>query len=118
MACIGDFTRTSDGFTGTLRTLTVNTKVRLEPAKPSNNEKAPDYRMFAGSAGLPGGAEIGAAWIKTSAKGKPSVSVKLDDPSFPAPVWARLTEVEGSGIWELIWSRDPIKTDKPEAGGQ
>jgi uncharacterized protein (DUF736 family) len=33
------------------------------------------------------------------------VSVKLDDPSFPAPIYASLVAVEGSEEFSLIWSR-------------
>ena len=35
----------------------------------------------------------------------PSISVKLDDPSFPAPIYATLIEVEGEEGLQLIWSR-------------
>ena len=34
-----------------------------------------------------------------------SSSVKLDDPSFPAPIYASLVEVEGEDGLSLIWSR-------------
>nr|WP_246661263.1 DUF736 family protein [Rhizobium sp. ERR1071] len=33
------------------------------------------------------------------------LSVKLDDPSFLAPVYARLAGVEGEDGLQLIWSR-------------
>jgi len=37
---------------------------------------------------------------------KPTLpSVKLDDPSFPAPIYATLAEVEGEDGLQLIWSR-------------
>jgi uncharacterized protein (DUF736 family) len=32
-------------------------------------------------------------------------SVKLDDPSFPAPIYASLVEAEGGEGHSLIWSR-------------
>src|SRR5882757_11047759 len=45
MAQIGTFTRDEDGsYTGTIRTLSLNIKVRFVPAEPSQNEKAPDLR--------------------------------------------------------------------------
>ena len=34
------------------------------------------------------------------------ISVKLDDPSFPAPIYATLTEVQGQEGLQLIWSRN------------
>ena len=43
MAQIGTFTRDEDGsYTGTIRTLSLNIKVRFVPAEPSQNEKAPE----------------------------------------------------------------------------
>jgi uncharacterized protein (DUF736 family) len=99
MAQIGTFTRGEDGsYTGTIRTLSLNIKVRLVPAEPSQNEKAPDLRVLAGN-----NVEIGAAWKRTSKENTVYHSVKLDDPSFPAPIYANLVEVEGG--FALVWSR-------------
>jgi uncharacterized protein (DUF736 family) len=39
MANIGTFTADKDGFTGTLRTLTLNVKVKLVPNDKGDNEK-------------------------------------------------------------------------------
>lgn len=98
MANIGTFTAEKDGFTGTLRTLTLNVKVKLVPNDKGDNEKAPDFRLQAA------GHDIGAAWKKTSEARREYLSVTLDDPSFPATVYARLIENE-SGTHDLIWSR-------------
>jgi len=103
MANIGTFTTDKDGFAGTLRTLTLNVKVKLVLNDKGDNEKAPDYRAQAA------GHDIGAAWNKTSEAGREYKSVSLDDPSFPAPVYARLIENE-DGTHDLIWSRS-----KPQA---
>ena len=54
------------------------------------------------------GHDIGAAWNKTSEAGREYKSVTLDDPSFPAPVYARLIEGE-NGTHDLIWSRSKPK---------
>ena len=102
MANIGSFTADKDGYTGTLRTLTLNVKVKLVPNDKGDSEKAPDFRVQAASH------DIGAAWKKTSEAGRPYVSVSLDDPSFPATVYARLIENEG-GTHDLIWSRSKPK---------
>jgi uncharacterized protein (DUF736 family) len=48
--------------------------------------------------------EFGAAWKKTSGEGRDYLSVKLDDPSFPAPIYATLVEEEDD-THGLIWSR-------------
>jgi uncharacterized protein (DUF736 family) len=50
-----------------------------------------------------GRAEIGAAWSKRSNESRDYLSVKLDDPSFTAPIYANL--VEEGGAFALIWSR-------------
>jgi hypothetical protein len=47
MANIGTFTADKDGFTGTLRTLTLNVKVKLVPNDKGDNENAPDFRLQA-----------------------------------------------------------------------
>jgi hypothetical protein len=57
--------------------------------------------------------EFGAAWKKTSRDRRDYLSVKLDDPSFPAPIYASLVESDGEGI-ALIWSRR-APTDQPPA---
>jgi uncharacterized protein (DUF736 family) len=49
--------------------------------------------------------EIGAAWQKRSTEGRDYLSVKLDDPSFMAPIYASLfADEEGEGF-SLIWTR-------------
>ena len=54
--------------------------------------------------GAPHNAEIGAAWKKISKADRPYLSATLDDPSFPATIYARLVEGE-IGAHNLIWSR-------------
>jgi uncharacterized protein (DUF736 family) len=49
--------------------------------------------------------EFGAAWKKTSAEGDEYLSVKLDHPSLPAPIYATLVESDEAGTHNLIWSR-------------
>lgn len=99
MTTIGTFTAAKDGFTGTVRTLTVNVKVKIVPA-PKATENAPDYRILAGTF------EIGAAWKKTAqASQREYLSVTLDDPSFPGTLYARLVQNEDGNDHSLIWSR-------------
>ena len=100
MATIGTFTSTSTGFTGSIKTLTLNVKARFERIE-TPSDKGPHFRIFA--SGL---VELGAAWQKHSEQsGRDYLSVKLDDPSFPAPIYATLVEVEGEDGLQLIWSR-------------
>ena len=97
MTSIGTFTRQDDGFNGTLRTLAFSVNVRIVPI-PKSKENGPDYRVLAGPT------EIGAAWKRQSAANKHYLSVKLDDPSFSAPINARLVDAEDGGA-TLYWSR-------------
>ena len=96
MATIGSFTKNDTGFSGSVKTLTLNVKATFR-ADDSENDKAPDYRIFAGST------EFGAAWKKTSRENTDYLSVKLDDPSFPAPIFANLVDADDG--YSLIWSR-------------
>ena len=98
MATIGTFTRAGDSFTGSVKTLSINAKATIKPAEKAS-DKAPEYRVFAGAI------EFGAAWKKTSGEGRTYLSIKLDDPSFPAPIYATLVEAEEAGSYSLIWSR-------------
>ncbi len=82
MANIGTFTTLNDGFTGTLHTLTLKAKIAFVPNDKST-ANAPDYRILSS-----GGVEIGAAWKKLSQNDRPYLSVTLDDPAFPATVYA------------------------------
>ncbi len=52
-----------------------------------------------------GRAEIGAAWSRRSNEGRDYLSVKLDDPSFNAPIYANLFDDEDGDGYTLIWSR-------------
>ena len=99
MATIGTFTSTENGFTGSIRTLALNVKARI--ARIENpSDKGPQFRIFAANV------ELGAAWQKRSEQtDRDYLSVKLDDPSFPAPIYATLAEVEGEDGLQLIWSR-------------
>lgn len=99
MATIGTFSKneTGAGYTGAVKTLTLNVKAKIIPAE-KENDKAPDFRIFAGAK------EFGAAWKKTAKESEREyLSVKLDDPSFPAPIYASL--VESDDGFSLIWSR-------------
>lgn len=99
MAIIGEFTTNGATITGNVRTLTVSLKARLNPIERTSRD-APDFRITAGP-----GVEIGAGWSQISNDGEPYISVKLDDPSFNAPIYANLFDEEGGESYTLIWSR-------------
>jgi uncharacterized protein (DUF736 family) len=99
MATIGTFAAQDNGFIGSIKTLTLNVKAKFV-ASEKENDKAPDYRILSGVI------QCGAAWKKIARDSdREYVSVKLDDPSFPAPIYASLVKVEGDESFTLIWSR-------------
>ncbi|ASJ91079.1 MULTISPECIES: DUF736 domain-containing protein [Sphingomonadales] len=98
MAIIGTFTKSGDGFNGTIKTLTLSAKVSFKPIE-LEGDKAPNFRVTVGTV------EFGAAWKKTSRENRDYLSVKLDDPTFPAPIYASLVETDTAGEYALIWSR-------------
>ncbi|MDO7836306.1 DUF736 domain-containing protein [Sphingobium sp. HBC34] len=99
MAMIGTFTANSKGeFTGVIKTLILNTKAVFRPIT-KDGDKSPDFSVSTADM------DIGAAWKKTSREGRDYTSVKLDDPTFPAPIYATLSETETAGEYTLIWSR-------------
>jgi uncharacterized protein (DUF736 family) len=100
MANIGTFTKTAKGYTGEIVTMSVQQKkVRIEAEPDIQNDKAPTHRVFVGRA------EIGAGWAKRSNEGRDYLSLKLDDPSFAAPIYANLFDDEDGTTYNLIWSR-------------
>jgi len=100
MATIGTFTKSGNEYVGEIVTLSVQAKnVRLVPEDNRSGDKAPSHRVMVGRA------EIGAAWSATAQSGRDYLAVKLDDPSFTAPIYANLFDDEGSETYSLIWSR-------------
>ena len=99
MATIGTFTKNENGagFAGSVKTLTLNVKAAQLRANEKTDDKAPDFRIFAGQT------EFGAAWKKVSRENREYLSVKLDDPSFAAPIYASLVDADEG--YSLIWSR-------------
>ena len=100
MANIGSFKKSGNEYQGEIVTLSVQTKsVRIVPEVNRSNDNAPSHRVFVGRA------EIGAAWSKRSNEGRDYLSLKLDDPSFTAPIFANLFDDEDGEAFSLIWSR-------------
>ncbi|RAI36654.1 DUF736 domain-containing protein [Rhodoplanes serenus] len=101
MATIGTFKKSGNNeYTGEIVTLSVQAKnVRIVPETGRSSENAPSHRVFVGRA------EIGAAWAKRSNEGRDYLGLKLDDPSFNAPIFANLFDDEDGDGYSLIWSR-------------
>ena len=90
MAAIGSFKKVGNDFQGEIVTLSLQAKgVRIVAETNRSNDNAPSHRIYVGRA------EIGAAWSKRSKEGRDYLSLKLDDPSFNAPIYANLFDDEG-----------------------
>ena len=82
MATIGSFSKDDAGnYNGAIKTLTLNVKQATFRKAEKDNDKAPDFRIFAGQT------EFGAAWKKTSRENRDYLSVKLDDRDFGRRRW-------------------------------
>ncbi|MGY4311225.1 DUF736 domain-containing protein [Bradyrhizobium sp. JR3.5] len=100
MANIGYFKKVGRELQGEIVTLSLQTRgVRIVAETNRSNDNAPSHRIFVGRA------EIGAAWSKRSEEGRDYLSLKLDDPSLNAPIYANLFEDEEGDGFTLIWSR-------------
>ncbi len=99
MAVIGKFQSAGAEIVGEIYTINVSlSNVRIVKEDAPANEDAPNYRIYAGRA------EIGAAWNKTSRENRPYLSLKIDDPSFAAPLFASLFQ-DNPGEYSLVWTR-------------
>jgi uncharacterized protein (DUF736 family) len=79
----------------------MSVKVRLIANDRKEADGAPDFRILAGAA------EIGAAWRRMRKGSEESyLSVKLDDPALPQPIWGALLEGTDSAPARLVWRRD------------
>ena len=79
--------------------------VRSSPDALATGVNAPSHRVLVGRA------EIGAAWSKRSTEGRDYLGLKLDDPSFTAPIYANLFADEDGETHSLIWSRPARRAD-------
>ena len=101
MAIIGVFSAVIDGYAGTIRTITMNARVKIVANDRKETEGAPDFRVMLGAS------EIGAAWRRIKQGTDQSyLRVRLDDPAWPQPIWAILAEAAEDGTARLIWRRD------------
>lgn len=101
MITIGTFKKDGEAYTGNINTLKFRGTAVIEPVKEKRSEDSPDFRVF----GEKGRVEIGAAWKERSERDTEYLGVRLDEPSFPAPVFCRLVQFDGVDGHRLIWSR-------------
>lgn len=102
MAVIGVFAPSKDGgWTGTIRTLTINAKVRLVPNDNRDGPHAPSFHVIAGYS------RVGEAWEARSSGNTPLayLRVTLDDPSLGEPICAALFSSKDGTTAQLVWDR-------------
>jgi uncharacterized protein (DUF736 family) len=98
------------GFTGQVRTLTLDVSLALVPVENSEAENAPAYRVHVDDADGP---EVGAAWKRSGEKAGEYLSVLLDDPALPQPIRANLFRDDDAGAaWSLHWNRPKPREDR------
>ncbi|HWL19191.1 MAG TPA: DUF736 domain-containing protein [Bradyrhizobium sp.] len=110
MAQIGQFTRSKSGYSGRIRTLSLDAELVLVPAEHSDAENAPDYRIHLGDGDGP---EVGAGWKRTGEKAGDYVSLLLDDPALTQPIRANLFQSsDDKSTWILNWNRPPKRGER------
>jgi uncharacterized protein (DUF736 family) len=83
-----------------IRTMTISVKAQLVPNTGKASDGAPDFRLYAGAA------ELGAGWKQDSKDGEtPCLAIKLDAPSFAAPVRAAFFVNREDGAGVMVWNR-------------
>lgn len=95
---IGRFRETGKAFAGTLRTITLKLDVVIEPVAQAPGAFGPSHHIYTGTLW------IGAAWENHDEAGRRFLTLRLDDPLFPAPINATLKEAE-AGAWIAEWVR-------------
>jgi uncharacterized protein (DUF736 family) len=99
MSVIGTFVATTDGYVGTIRTLTLHAKLRLVAVDSKPKDDSPDFRFLFGLQ------EVGAAWKAKTHEAEPReyLSAVIDDPMFAEPLRGVL--FEESGKLNFVWRR-------------
>ena len=109
---IGTFTQEELGYIGYIDTAGLCVADVRFIRMPLKRSSGPDFVILA--AGDNGQFELGAAWIKTSQKGKSYLSVKLDGPTLAQPINCALIN-QANGSFALVWSRDDRKEEDQAA---
>ena len=111
MPQIGEFIRSETGYSGRVRTLTLDLDVSIVLAEPSDTGNAPDYRLHHGEGDE--ARNIGAVWKRAGEKAGNYLSVLIDDPMLYHPIRASLFQNGSDGSsWSLHWNRSPKRGAK------
>lgn len=103
MTQIGNFVRTKKGFSGRLRTLSLDIELTIVQAEQSDAENAPNYRIHLGDEAGP---EVGAGWSRIGEKAGEYIALQIDDPAFTQPIRANMFQSGGDrSAYHLLWTR-------------
>lgn len=103
MAKIGTFRKSGDTYVGSIITFALQAQdVRIVPIVSGQGNDRPSHRVLAH------GVELGVAWTRQAQVGGTCLRLKLDDPSFVAPLLADLVEGVADDWFRLILTRDDV----------
>jgi len=91
------------GYSGALKTLTINVAIEFLPNQDKQSERAPDFHIYSGPI------EVGAAWCRIGKdSGDPYVSAVFAAPEFGnRKLYANLGKAAGQNddkVFALIWN--------------
>jgi uncharacterized protein (DUF736 family) len=114
MSTIGLVRKKDDGsYEGRLKTLTINTSIRITPVKEKMKPSHPDFRISLGK-----GMDAGAAWKKITRtgknKGKEYISCSVSAPELGTVYFnlGRAADQDEDDVFALIWNE---KQEQEEA---
>jgi uncharacterized protein (DUF736 family) len=114
---IGNFSYDADHdiYSGEITTLTLQRGDVVFRPTEKNGDKEPDYRIVQERDGAT--VEFGAAWKRSSERGREFLSVLLDDPALASSMNAALFPSSQDGSATLVWQRQAKKAPvaEPEA---
>jgi uncharacterized protein (DUF736 family) len=99
MTVIGTFAPTTDGYVGSIRTITLHAKLRIVAVDAKQRDDQPDFKILFGLQ------EVGAAWKAKTHEAEPRdyLSATIDDPLFAEPIRGALFEENGN--LSFVWRR-------------
>jgi len=106
MTAIGYLTKKDDNtYTGVLRTLSIDTKIRMVPNRDKSSDRHPDFQILG-----PNNQQVGAGWKKISKEDKEYIRVSLESPEFgPRRLYANLGRAAGQDdphTFAIIWNAE------------
>ena len=109
---IGKFAKEGDGYKGRIFNRERCGRVITFHPTPVKQADGPDFVVVSETQDGEGDEfEIGAAWKKTTSKGKPYLLVKLDRPTFWNGAHCALIEQQ-DGTFGLVWKRTKLKAEE------